>query len=584
MSLYSSAVLQDGPLGFWQLNEQSGTTVVDSSGNGRNGVYHGTAGQTATASPNHGDYAYFFNGSNAYASLPNLGTSSTFTAEAWIHATTNTQNNAGYQVFSTEAGGGTTTTGFYLWGDNEDPSNLSTGIFAGSPTGANGGAALGVMTPGVWYHLVMTFASGTASFYVNGTLVQTRTGVTYAPTPTASQANAIGALNSATPQSYFYGIISNVAYYQTALSASRIAAHYSAMFPTSTGALTASASSSGSGTSIGKFVGGGTGVGPVSGATASSVMKRQVVGNPVSASSQSVLSGQVGTPPKTEPVFTPKDFTDFSINTFGIASVSRPIATALATSCVSGETDATSNSVYSLVGSVWKTRVTLPDGLPTGSVNIYLQSTDGINSLVFTGQTNPALDTSITLTVVYQGNVIGGVDTAGLSFWVRMREVSGTVMCDYSNDGLSWDTLVTVPTVPWMLYTNLLFDAQDVTSVVFDQLNTSVPRNTSTATVNIPHVYGPWTLDRFGRPEYVQQDSTGDIQTCVLNLLSCPQGANPYDPDFGLPDLRGVQPVTLSVIENAIADYEPRVTELTVDQLDAVLSETANLESIGTIS
>jgi hypothetical protein len=36
---YSDAVLADGPIGYWKTDETSGTVMVDSSGNGNNGVY-----------------------------------------------------------------------------------------------------------------------------------------------------------------------------------------------------------------------------------------------------------------------------------------------------------------------------------------------------------------------------------------------------------------------------------------------------------------------------------------------------------------------------------------------------------------
>ncbi len=38
---YISEVLSDNPLGYYQLNETSGTTAIDSSGNGQDGTYIG---------------------------------------------------------------------------------------------------------------------------------------------------------------------------------------------------------------------------------------------------------------------------------------------------------------------------------------------------------------------------------------------------------------------------------------------------------------------------------------------------------------------------------------------------------------
>ena len=39
--LYDTEILADSPVGYWKLNETSGTTAYDSSGNGNNGTLHG---------------------------------------------------------------------------------------------------------------------------------------------------------------------------------------------------------------------------------------------------------------------------------------------------------------------------------------------------------------------------------------------------------------------------------------------------------------------------------------------------------------------------------------------------------------
>ncbi len=39
--LYYSSILKDSPVGFWKLDESSGSTAYDSSGCGNNGSYYG---------------------------------------------------------------------------------------------------------------------------------------------------------------------------------------------------------------------------------------------------------------------------------------------------------------------------------------------------------------------------------------------------------------------------------------------------------------------------------------------------------------------------------------------------------------
>lgn len=52
-----AAILALSPLGYWKLNDTSGTTAVDSSGNGRNGTYTGTGYSLANiAGPDGGSY------------------------------------------------------------------------------------------------------------------------------------------------------------------------------------------------------------------------------------------------------------------------------------------------------------------------------------------------------------------------------------------------------------------------------------------------------------------------------------------------------------------------------------------------
>lgn len=57
-----AAILALGPLGYWKLQETSGTTATDSSGNGRNGTYDESVGGlslAAVAGPDGGNYPDF---------------------------------------------------------------------------------------------------------------------------------------------------------------------------------------------------------------------------------------------------------------------------------------------------------------------------------------------------------------------------------------------------------------------------------------------------------------------------------------------------------------------------------------------
>lgn len=70
-----------------------------------------------------------------------------------------------------------------------------------------------------------------------------------------------------------------------------------------------------------------------------------------------------------------------------------------------------------------------------------------------------------------------------------------------------------------------------------------------------------------GRPRYCEQDSAEDVGSCVVNLVACPQGANPYDAAFGVPlVLFNTLPVDTSGIVSAVSAQETRLQELTATE------------------
>jgi len=84
-----------GPVGHWKMDEKTGTTANDSSGNGNNGTWGGTGSHWTT-----GKFGGVgsFNGTNDYVGMGNIlnmGTSN-FSLSAWVKSTsTDTGNNNG---------------------------------------------------------------------------------------------------------------------------------------------------------------------------------------------------------------------------------------------------------------------------------------------------------------------------------------------------------------------------------------------------------------------------------------------------------------------------------------------------------
>ncbi len=84
---YARAVLASAPVAYWRLNESSGLTAADASGQGRsatyvNGVTLGAVGALGDATT-----AADFNGAGAYVAAPNLNLTGSFTLEGWVYYT-----------------------------------------------------------------------------------------------------------------------------------------------------------------------------------------------------------------------------------------------------------------------------------------------------------------------------------------------------------------------------------------------------------------------------------------------------------------------------------------------------------------
>ena len=218
-SAYMLAVLADSPISYWRLGERTGTAIKDSTGtNGGTAKNGPTLGQTG-AILSDPDTAIGF-GTSKYvqvASAANLNFTGDFTVEAWAKPTA-VAGTAGAVAFK---GGKNNSGGQYRLGiiaTNQWQARVyvgSTVIVATAPAAATT----------AWTHLVMTRAGTALTLYVNGSQVASAT-VTGTINATTS-VFTIGRLGSNNSE-YFNGSVDEVAVYAGALTAGRIAAHYSA--------------------------------------------------------------------------------------------------------------------------------------------------------------------------------------------------------------------------------------------------------------------------------------------------------------------------------------------------------------------
>jgi RHS repeat-associated protein len=214
---YAAAVRgTTGLAGYWPLDEVAGSTIDDRQTatdlTAAGARVLGVAGGLDEARS-----AVRVDGATGYASRPSTPVSATddFALEAWFRYDTIPPSS---QVI---AYAGTSTTG---WGIGFNAGKLA-GVYGS--TWLDSGQA---PAAGLWHHVVLSRASGTATIYLDGTA--------YAPTNSSASPSAPGAnfaigRQDVTTGRYFAGDIDEVAIYGAPMSASTVGAHWAAGRPTS---------------------------------------------------------------------------------------------------------------------------------------------------------------------------------------------------------------------------------------------------------------------------------------------------------------------------------------------------------------
>lgn len=161
---YSQRVLAIRPaslMGYWSLNETSGTTAADSSGNGNNGTYQGTT-LNGIIHPD-GLSAPLFDGINDWVTIPHtttLNPSGQLTISVWVNATETTY----WRGIVAKTDGATWSTGYGIF-------LLDTGVINAYLTGYGDGINANYSILSSWVHLAYTNDGSTQRLYQNGTLI-----------------------------------------------------------------------------------------------------------------------------------------------------------------------------------------------------------------------------------------------------------------------------------------------------------------------------------------------------------------------------------------------------------------------------
>jgi len=201
-------------VGWWRLDETSGTTAVDSSSEGNDGTMTGgLSGTDTTAGPT--NTALTFDGTDDTVNIGDIElTNTSITLAAWV----NFNNTADQAVFGKYAAAGgqrsyalstDSSSRFVFRVSSDGSSGNSMNVVSGSYTETN-----------IWRHVVATFDSstGTSSIYIDGSLINSATNGAINALFDSSAPLVIGNYQS----TYTNGAIDDVRIYNFALNATQI--------------------------------------------------------------------------------------------------------------------------------------------------------------------------------------------------------------------------------------------------------------------------------------------------------------------------------------------------------------------------
>lgn len=225
---YDQAVLADTPLAYWPLNETSGTTANDLSGNGHNGTYAGgfTLGQTGIGD---GETAVAFNGSTGKVTTTLNQAFTAMSVEIWV---TNWTGQNGRIIANSHTD--SDNDGFQFMSSAGSPAPMASVIMNVGKGTANSFADA-VKPANGQHYFAATYDGTTITFYIDAVSSATQA---FTGTVASGTANVGLAFNPAYNGDFFAGTIAKAAIYSHALTPTRISAHYAA----ATGTASAKAS------------------------------------------------------------------------------------------------------------------------------------------------------------------------------------------------------------------------------------------------------------------------------------------------------------------------------------------------------
>lgn len=232
---YSEVVLADEPVGYWRLGEAGGS-VSDSSGNGMDGTWIGTPGQTTTAVTD--GAASSLDGASSHATLPMVQDAvEAASIEGWIRLS-HADPDVVFSSRGSGAGSSLTVGVNHSYYTNSFPGAVAFGL-------DSDGTYIGVRTPttvgindGQWHHVVCVWTGQGADLevlpsqfhiYVDGAEISglSATDIGSATAPLTGLSESL--LGYHAPWNLRYtGDVDEFAFYRRSLDASEILEHYEA--------------------------------------------------------------------------------------------------------------------------------------------------------------------------------------------------------------------------------------------------------------------------------------------------------------------------------------------------------------------
>ena len=224
---YKNAILSDGPIGFWLLDETSGSTAEDSTTNNNDLTYQNSPTLNVSTGLTGLTKAITLNGTNQRAvrttdtATFNLSANSSWAIELWVRFST-TSFSTVYQVRNSDAQSTTSLAGITI-------NNGATGRIQGQVLNQAGDTLININSDGgwnnnIWHHIVFTAASsGDATLYIDGVSRASSNAARYSNT--SNKGIYVGSNISS---QYYTGSLSAPAIYAVTLSASDVLRNYNA--------------------------------------------------------------------------------------------------------------------------------------------------------------------------------------------------------------------------------------------------------------------------------------------------------------------------------------------------------------------